>query len=87
LKRELLGFIIIGLITELITTWSQQFIHVISDGPPLYYPTLLSLVIARSLIWLPLFFGLIGLWLFLRRLFTKLNTGRTSQVKNGDANS
>ena len=70
MKRDLLGFIIICLITELITTWSQQFIKVISDGPSLYYPTLQSLVIARLFIWFPLFIGLIGLWLFLRRLFT-----------------
>lgn len=71
MRYQILAYIFIALLAELITDWSQQFIHLTSDSPALYYPDLSALIIARFFVWIPVFFLLSGLWLVCIKLFGK----------------
>jgi hypothetical protein len=67
MKKHFVAFFVIALISEVGTTWLQQFRANRNLGSGFYYPGLGALFLDRLIYWLVLFLLLSVLWLLISR--------------------
>jgi hypothetical protein len=67
MKKHFPAFFIIALLSEVTTTWLQQFGASKQLGEGFYYPDFGSMLLNRLLYWLVIFLLLSALWLLISR--------------------
>jgi hypothetical protein len=67
MKRHIFAFLIIGLCSEVITTWVQGNRTVSDVYPGLYYPSFRVLMLERLLVWSVVFLVLTAVWAFVNK--------------------
>ena len=71
MKRHVIAFFVIALISELVTTWVQGLRTVSDVSPLICYSSFKDLFFDRLLVWTVLFLTLTGIWTLLARRLSK----------------
>jgi hypothetical protein len=70
-RRHFIGFFVIALVAEVLTTWAQKLRTVSDVEPGLYYPSFRAMMLERLLIWTVTILGLTAIWSIILRCASK----------------